>query len=148
MKLQTDSFAHSSPPGELEAICNYLELSDSVATAGQPTAEQFDAIKAAGFDLVINLAMPNSTNALPNEREIVESHGMRSIQLPVMWDAPHIEDAQRFFDVMDANQNKRVFVHCALNMRVSAFMYLHRTLNLGTSHEAAQQDLNRLWQPN
>jgi hypothetical protein len=33
----------------LEAIHNFLKLSDHIATAGQPSEEQFTAIKEAGY---------------------------------------------------------------------------------------------------
>jgi hypothetical protein len=53
-----------------------------------------------------------------------------------------------FFDVMDANTDRNVFVHCNANMRVSVFVYLYRTLKLGVSEEMARQDLRKIWDPN
>jgi hypothetical protein len=49
---------------------------------------------------------------------------------------------------MDAAAARKVFVHCALNMRVSAFMYLYRTVREGVNPDAAERDLHRLWEPN
>jgi protein tyrosine phosphatase (PTP) superfamily phosphohydrolase (DUF442 family) len=132
----------------LQTIRNFLPLTDRVGTAGQPTAEQFTAIRDAGYEVVINLAMPNSTYALPDEREVVTGHGMRYVHIPVAWESPSVDDARRFFEAMDAAAGRKVFVHCAMNMRVSAFMYLYRTLRDGADPEAAAADLHRLWTPN
>jgi len=41
-----------------------------------------------------------------------------------------------------------VFVHCAANMRVSAFMYLYRLIHERLSDEQAKSDLHRIWTPN
>lgn len=132
----------------LQEIYNFLPLSDSIATAGQPTEQQFSAIKDAGYEVVINLALPISTNAIANEQKIVEDLDMKYIHIPVIWDHPTLEDIERFFTVMQANTDKNVFVHCAMNMRVSAFMYLYRILHQHVNETAAQKDLQQIWQPN
>lgn len=132
---------------QLEAIRSFVELSNKVGTAGQPTSEQFVEVKNAGYELVVNLALPTSTNALPNEADIVTSLGMEYIHIPVDWEVPQVDDALRFFEVMQANQNKKVFVHCAANMRVSAFMFLYRTLCQNMPVAEAQKDLHQIWIP-
>lgn len=132
---------------QLKSIYNFLQLSDSIATAGQPTTQQLSDIKAAGYDVVVNLALPTSTNAITNEQQIVENLGMKYVHIPVIWEKPTLEDLERFFAVMEENADKNVFVHCAMNMRVSAFMYLYRIIHEQTNIEAAQQDLYQIWQP-
>jgi uncharacterized protein (TIGR01244 family) len=132
----------------IEEIYNYLKISDSIATAGQPTEAQFSTIKESGYQVVVNLARPDSPNALPNEQAIVESLGMQYIHIPVIWENPTLEDISRFFSVMETNADKSVFVHCAANMRVSSFVYLYRLVRTGMSEEQARQDLHRIWTPN
>lgn len=129
-------------------IYNFLALSDAIGTAGQPLAAQFSTIKNAGYQVVINLALATSPQALPHEKEIVESQGMEYIHIPVVWENPRVEDALHFFDAMKAHADKKIFVHCAANKRVSAFLYLYRTLHLGLAQEDATRDLHRLWVPN
>ena len=129
-------------------IYNFLALSNAVGTAGQPLEEQFSSIKNAGYQVVINLALATSPQALPHEKEIVESQGMEYIHIPVAWESPTVEDALHFFDAMKAHEDKKIFVHCAANKRVSAFLYLYRTLHLGIDQEEATHDLHRLWTPN
>ncbi len=131
----------------IEAIYQFLRLSDRIGTAGQPTAEQFTAIKDAGYQVVINL-LPSTREMLPNEQELVGSLGMEYVSIPVVWEAPTREDLERFFAAMEAHGQEKVFVHCAANKRVSAFLYLYRVLREQTPGEAAQADLNRIWVPN
>lgn len=132
----------------MENIYNFLKISDSIATSGQPTKEQFSELKDSEYQVVVNLALPTSANALPGEKEIVEDLGMEYIHIPVVWENPKIEDLDRFFSVMSKNKHKKTFVHCAANMRVSAFMYLYRRLRDRVNEEEAKQDLYQIWQPN
>ena len=132
----------------LEKIHNFIQVSEKIATAGQPTAEQFAEIKAAGYEVVVNLAMPNSTNAIANEKELVETQGMEYVSLPVVWEAPTLDDIDRFFNVLEENSERPVFVHCALNMRVSAFMYLYRRIQQQVRGDVAIETMNQIWTPN
>jgi len=131
----------------LEDIYNYLRLTDSIATAGQPNEAQIAEIAQAGYQLVINLALSDAEHAPPNEKGTVEAHGMDYIHLPVIWSHPTLENLEAFCDVMDANQGKKIFVHCAANMRVSAFMALYRIRRLGWQPEQAFRDMQRIWTP-
>jgi protein tyrosine phosphatase (PTP) superfamily phosphohydrolase (DUF442 family) len=133
---------------ELTAIRNYRLISPTLATAGQPTAEQFEVVAQAGYAVVVNLALSTSSHALANEAELVKSLGMTHFHLPVVWEAPSMGDLEIFFKVMERNRDLNVFVHCALNMRVSAFVYLYRVLCLGVEPAIAQTDLDQIWQPN
>lgn len=133
---------------KIEDIYNFLKISDTIATSGQPTQEQFQAIKVAGYQVIVNLALPESPNALKDEKQIVESQGMQYVNIPVVWENPTLENVTEFFSVMEGNNDKQVFVHCAANMRVSAFMYLYRCLHQGISDEDAKNDLQKIWIPN
>lgn len=132
----------------MEDIYNFLKISDTIATSGQPTSEQFSAIKQAGYQVIVNLALPESLNALKDEKQIVESQGMQYVHIPVVWENPTMENVTEFVSVMEAIADKKVFVHCAANMRVSAFMYLYRRLHQGISDEDAKKDLQKIWIPN
>ena len=56
---------------EIEAIFNYVKINDQLSTSGQPTAEQFAAIRDAGFDSVINLLPSGHENSLDEEGDVV-----------------------------------------------------------------------------
>jgi protein tyrosine phosphatase (PTP) superfamily phosphohydrolase (DUF442 family) len=131
----------------LKQITAYRAMGPDLGTAGQPTEAQFTAVRDAGFDAVINLALPTSTKALANEGAIVTGLGMTYGHIPVDFQAPTRRDFNHFCGVMEAFNNSPVFVHCALNMRVSAFVFLHRVLRRGVSRELALPDLYAIWTP-
>lgn len=133
---------------KLESIYNFLQISNLIATSGQPTEQQFSAIKNSGYQIVINLALTNSSRALSNEKQIVDSLGIEYIHIPIIWEKPKLADFSQFESVMQANGDKKVFVHCIANKRVSAFMYLFRYLYQGMSKEHAEEDLHKIWIPN
>jgi len=131
----------------LSQIYNYLPLGDHLLTSGQPTRAQFADVAEAGVRTVINLALPTSTNALPDEGEVVAGLGMGYHHIPVVWESPSQAALAEFMDTMDEHKNEKVLVHCAANMRVSAFVALYRILRLGWSREQAFADLQRIWDP-
>jgi protein tyrosine phosphatase (PTP) superfamily phosphohydrolase (DUF442 family) len=96
---------------------------------------------------VINLALPTSTYALPDERAVVSGLGMEYIAIPVVFEAPTAADFARFCAEMAARHGQRLFIHCALNCRVSAFVALHRVRHEGWSREDAWAALRELWEP-
>jgi protein tyrosine phosphatase (PTP) superfamily phosphohydrolase (DUF442 family) len=132
----------------IENISNFLRLSERLATAGQPTSEQYPAIAAAGYGVVINLAVADAPNALINEAEIAQHLALDYIHIPVEWLTPTLADFQEFVSVMDAHTSQSIFVHCAANKRVSVFVYLYRQLDRGVAESIARQDLAKIWTPN
>ncbi|HUS23793.1 MAG TPA: protein tyrosine phosphatase family protein [Candidatus Binatia bacterium] len=122
-------------------------MGERFGTAGQPAAEQFELIKADGYQAVVNLARPDSTDALPEERTLVTGLGLAYAHIPVDFGAPTQQDLQQFFAVLDRHEGKRVFVHCAANKRVSAFMFLYRVKKLRVPVPEAEMALHRIWVP-
>lgn len=134
-------------PTNLSDIYSFRAVGDRLGTAGQPTQAQFQMIRESGFEAVINLALPTSDNAIPNEGSIATSLGMHYIHIPVDFKAPTARDFQTFCRVMEAFGGQRVFVHCAANMRVSAFVFLYRVLCQHVAVQDAARDLHAIWQP-
>jgi uncharacterized protein (TIGR01244 family) len=132
----------------LSTIYNMLSLTDDLGTSGQPTSAQLAAIKEAGYEVVINLATGTTPRDLPNEADVVAAQGMEYIHIPVVWTNPTEADLARFFEVMDATQHQKRFVHCIANMRVSAFLFLYRTLRQGMPLETARATMAQIWEPN
>lgn len=131
----------------MDQILNFVQLTGTIATAGQPTAVQIAGIAAAGHVAVVNLAVPDSHNAVANEGSLVTATGMVYVQIPVKWDAPTLADLGRFIRTMRIFEGERVFVHCAMNLRVSAFMYHYLTVEKGLSPEAARSPILEQWLP-
>ncbi len=132
---------------EIARIYHYLPLTDHLLTSGQPTRGQFEAVAKSGVETVINLALETSDNALPDEAEVVRNLGMEYVHIPVIWEKPLRADLERFMQVMDAQKGRKLLVHCAANMRVSAFVALYRVLRQGWTWDKAMEDVRRIWDP-
>jgi protein tyrosine phosphatase (PTP) superfamily phosphohydrolase (DUF442 family) len=129
-------------------ILNYLKINDHLQTSGQPKADEFKSIAEAGVNTVINLAMPDSDTAIANEGELVSSEGMNYIHIPVVWQQPKVEQFELFAQILEYHKDKSVWVHCALNWRVSSFIYLYRTKCLIVGKDEAWKTMEKLWTPN
>ena len=56
-------------------------------------------------------------------------------------------DLIKFFDAMASHKHHRVWVHCAANKRVTAFLGLYRCLREGWPEEPAFALLREIWEP-
>ena len=132
----------------VDDIYNYLQISETLSTSGQPTEREFELIKAAGFRTVINLA-PNHVleNSLQNEGELLQQLGLNYIHIPVDFQNPTDRKFDQFIEHFEAVSGDKTWVHCAANMRVSAFIYRYRCQVRGEDQSAAQRDLEKIWQP-
>lgn len=131
----------------LDNITNFLAIKPWLATAGMPTEEQMELLHLHGFQNVINLALEDSPGALVNENQIVKSLGLQYFHIPVVWEKPMKSDFDKFVSIMQPLANKKTFIHCVLNMRVSVFIYLFRVYFLHEAHEIAYQDVLIIWEP-
>jgi protein tyrosine phosphatase (PTP) superfamily phosphohydrolase (DUF442 family) len=78
---------------------------------------------------------------------VVAALGMTYVPIPVIWEQPTLDDLAAFIATLDAYAGRKLFVHCALNWRVSTFMYLHRVIRLGVAEDAARWDMLSIWEP-
>ena len=135
-------------PSLLAGISGYRRVGDALSTSGQPTEAQLRAIAEAGFTAVINLALHDDPRySLADEAGAVRALGMAYTHIPVRFDAPTHEDLERFFNAMDAARGECLWVHCAANMRVSAFLGLYRALRLSWDEDEAFALMREIWRP-
>ena len=132
---------------KLAEIYGFHAIGDKLGTAGQPTESQLQMIAESGFQVVINLALPTSDNAIANEGSLVTSLGMSYVHIPVDFGSPRPQDFRAFCRVMHAFDDRPVFIHCAANMRVSAFVFLYRVLFQQIDLAEAERDLHAIWHP-
>lgn len=128
-------------------ILNYYPVSPLLATSGQPTPAQFQPIAEAGYQVVINLALTTSSNAIDHEDTVVLANGMRYVHLPVSWEQPLVQDFLLFVQLLSSLQQQKVWVHCAKNMRVSCFVYLYQLHILKLPSAQALYPMSEIWQP-
>lgn len=129
-------------------IYNYRQAGPDLATSGQPREHELALIAASGYDVVINLALHDDPRySLRDEASSVTALGLHYIHIPVRFDAPTAGDLERFFDAMERHKGSRVWVHCAANMRVTAFLGLYRCLRERWPEQRAFALLHEVWEP-
>lgn len=131
----------------LNTILNYIKINDNISTSGQPTEAQFEIILKHDFDVVINLALCNASNAIANEDKVVTSLGMTYIHIPVEFENPTIDNLKLFLTILSSLKEKKVYVHCALNYRASAFMYIYHKYFLQTPFNEIDLSMMQEWSP-
>lgn len=127
---------------------NTYQVFDWLWSSGQLSQRDTENLPSLEINAVINLALPRSSNALFGEAECITELGISYFHIPVKWEAPQIEQAKMFFDILDVLRERKVWVHCAKNMRVSVFIYLYRRLCLSECDQAAAYPLKQVWVPN
>lgn len=127
----------------IRGIRNLYVYDDGFVSAGQPEISQFASVREAGFETVVNLRIGEPEEEADTVREL----GMEYIHIPVVWLKPTEADVAAFFAVMDEREGRPLFVHCAVNYRASAFLYLYRILRRGVNREDAEADMHEVWVP-
>ena len=145
LKLTSPLFLQSS---NLKKIFNYYKVPGLFETSGQPNNKQLISIANGGYEAVINLA-PNTTieGRIINEEGILKSNNITYIHIPVDFNNPLDEDFNKFVAALEQNKHKKIWVHCAANMRVSAFVFKYRRDVLGLSPKDIEEDLEAIWAP-
>jgi protein tyrosine phosphatase (PTP) superfamily phosphohydrolase (DUF442 family) len=129
-------------------IKNFIAVGDDLATGGQPSEAELRDVAAAGYRTNINLGLLDPRYCLPDEAGLSASLGLSYRHIPVQFDAPAVADFEAFVAAMDARGADPVFVHCAANYRVSAFVGLYGELRLGWTRADADAHMRRVWEPN
>jgi len=131
----------------MQEIINYIKINDNISSSGQPTKEQFEEIAKDNYEIIINLSSDNSENKLENEDEILSKLGLIYIHLPVDFLSPTKKNLKDFIDILSFFSEKKVWVHCIMNYRVSAFMYVYHKYILKTPFENINLEVFEKWSP-
>jgi protein tyrosine phosphatase (PTP) superfamily phosphohydrolase (DUF442 family) len=126
---------------------NFVQWREGLASSAQPSAQWLGTVKERRYDVVINLAPPQSHGSLMNEGGIVGSKGVVYVNIPVVFGAPTAEDFRVFTEVMKASAGKSVFVHCQANLRGSSFVFLYRVIHENAPVSDSVRQLTGVWKP-
>ena len=99
-----DLTAQSGDNG-LDQIRAFVPISDNLATSGLITVDQIEDIKAAGFDVILNLATARRDQNGEEAFAVAEA-GLTYVNIPVVWQNPTLEDLDMFYSVMRANEGR------------------------------------------
>lgn len=131
----------------MESIKNFVQLTEDIATSGQPGVEEFKLIAEAGYEYIINLGMPNHPDAVKEEDRVISELGINYFHIPVKFDLPTKEQVRFFCNLMAFLKGKKIFVHCIMNYRVSAFMYHYLSKVEKHSEEKSRSLIFDQWEP-
>jgi protein tyrosine phosphatase (PTP) superfamily phosphohydrolase (DUF442 family) len=132
----------------LAEIRNFRLATPMVATSGQPQEHHFPLMAAEGYKTVINLALHTDPRySLADEAASVRAAGLEYVHIPVQFADPRPEDFAAFAAAMDRLQAQKTWVHCAANMRVTAFLGIYRVTHQDWAQDAAFELMRSVWEP-
>ena len=126
---------------------NFVQWRDGLASAAQPSAAWLGQVRDQKYDILINLAPPQSHGSIANEGGIVAAKGVTYVNIPVDFMRPTPEDFRLFAEVMKAGAGRNVFVHCQANFRGSSFVFLYRVIHEGAPVAETWAKLQGVWVP-
>jgi uncharacterized protein (TIGR01244 family) len=129
-------------------VYNHVQVDERISTSGVITQAAIEQMARERYAGVINLLPDESPHALASERDLVRASGLDYHHIPVNFAAPSGEAYRTFEHAMaEFGPGQRVYVHCAANMRVSAFVAIYGTKRLGWSEDRAREHVAEVWTP-
>jgi protein tyrosine phosphatase (PTP) superfamily phosphohydrolase (DUF442 family) len=127
----------------IAGVPNAAQPFPHLITGGQPNEDHISALKAAGVDIILDIRDPLEERPL-DEPFVVGRAGIEYLVLPVTPD--NLDDAtlERVLAVVRANQNRRMFFHCASGNRVGAALLPYLMNDHGMSEPAAIEAARRM----
>ena len=132
-----------SDPDDIRA---WQRLSERVTTSGRLQEPDPARLAEVGVRHVINLAMADHPEALPDAEEKFAAQGIAYTHIPVPFAAPEESHYAAFVDALEAAEGP-VHVHCIMNWRVSAFFYRYHRGACGLGKAEARALLEQQWSP-
>jgi protein tyrosine phosphatase (PTP) superfamily phosphohydrolase (DUF442 family) len=126
---------------------NVVAISPKIVTSGQPTAGALAKLAEQGFKAVVYLAPPTVPDAVAGEGDIVRRQGLEFVNIPIQFGQPTDADVAQFIETMNRFRDRKVLVHCQVNMRASTMTFLYRVIELHEPPEQAYQSVARIWSP-
>ena len=126
---------------------NIVVISPRLVTSGQPTAASLSRLREQGFEAVIYLAPPTVADAVPAEAEIVRKQGLEFVNIPINFGKPTEAHFEEFSAVMQKFHDRKVLVHCQVNMRASTMTFLYRVIIGKEKPDLAYVSVAQVWSP-
>lgn len=126
-------------------IRNWRRRADGITTSGRLEPGDPARLAAIGVRHVVNLALDSHPEALPDEGAALAAQGVGYTHIPVPFDAPTQEHVAKLRQTLD-NVEGPVHVHCIMNYRVTAFLYL-LDRQAGVPEAEARARMAEVWDP-
>jgi len=131
--------------GDPTDIRNWQRRPDGITTSGKLEPRDPERLKAVGTKHVINLALDDHPEALLEERELLAAQGIKYSHIPVPFDAPTRGHVAKLATAL-RQESGPTHVHCIMNYRVTAFLYL-LDLDAGEPEPVARARMAEVWNP-
>lgn len=126
---------------------NVVAIGPNLVTSGQPSATALAGLKAEGFEAVIYLAPSWVSDAVKDEPTLLEKQGIEFVHVPIPFGAPTEAHFEAVAAELTRLKDKKVLVHCQVNMRASTMVFLFRVVRRSESPSAAYDAVSRVWSP-
>jgi protein tyrosine phosphatase (PTP) superfamily phosphohydrolase (DUF442 family) len=126
---------------------NLVEISPTLVTSGQPSADALGTLKSRGFEAVIYLAPLTVHDAVRDEPVIVTRQGLTFVNIPINFDKPTEADFDTFAGILQGLGTRKTLVHCQVNMRASTMVFLYRVIVLKEDPQEAYKAVSGVWVP-
>lgn len=131
--------------GDPSDIRNWQRRADGITTSGRLEPGDPARLAVIGVRHVINLALDSHPEALTDEAELLAAQEIAYTHIPVPFDAPthaHVDALRRAL----LAAARPVHVHCIMNYRVTAFLYL-LDREAGMAEAEARARMAEVWDP-
>ena len=129
-----------------EDIRAWQRLSERITTSGRLQERDSARLAAIGVKHVINLAMPDHPEALPDADAAFATQGIAYTSIPVPFAAPDESQYAAFVEALEGSPGP-VHVHCIMNWRVSAFFYRYNCETCRMPEAEARALMEHQWSP-
>lgn len=129
------------------AAPNVVPISPRLVTSGQPSPQALAALGQMGFQAVVYLAPSTVPDAVRNEPELLAAQGIEFVHIPVPFQAPDASHAAAVSAALQRLQDRKVLVHCQVNMRASTLVFLHRVVHGREDPSRAYEAVAKVWSP-
>ena len=125
--------AHAEADKKLTTLSNSLGIPNQarpfagILVGGQPAQMDIEKLKALGFKTVISLRSEfeeRQTNLGYNESSVVKGMGLSFVRIPILDRADLNEKNLNLLDMALAEEEGKIFIHCANGNRVGTMLAL------------------------
>jgi len=120
----------------LSGVPNPRQPLPNLATAGQPGQANFEALKAAGVEVVLDIRDPMEPRPL-DEPAAVRALGMEYLNIPVVQGMLDDDMMDRTLAELRRNAGRPTLLHCASANRVGGVLIPYFILDRGMSEDDA-----------
>lgn len=131
----------SAPSATSIGIDNFGRISETYYRGAQPDGRDYTDLATLGVKMVIDL----QRDGLDNERELVESAGMKFHRIPMTTrTAPTGDELAMFLQLVNDPKNQPVYVHCAGGRhRTGVMTAVYRMTHDGWTSDQAFKEMKK-----